>query len=120
MKAPEVVASDETPWVETSAGGLFFINAILAAPVMMVLLPWTLRWVLRVSGALNRPSRVLDPIPAVADHVLPIVGWLALPAAWLVWKALGVVELRWARRLLWLFLALHLGTVGFTVASLLG
>ncbi len=119
MRAPELPADGETPWVETSEGGLFFVNAILAAPIMMVLLPWVLRWVLRTSGALNRPSRVLDPIPAVAGHVLPIVGWLSIPAAWLVWKGLRVVEPRWARRLLWIFLALHLGTLAFTVVSVL-
>ena len=70
------------PWVETRAGGMFFVNAILVAPIYMALYPWTLRWLLRTAGILNRPSKVLDPVPAVADHVIPILGWLSIPAAW--------------------------------------
>lgn len=117
---PTTHRDDDTPWVETRAGGLFFVNAVLAAPALMTLYPWTLRWMLRAAGVLDRPSRVLDPVPAVAAHVAPVIGWLALPAAWLVWRNLRMVDRRWARVLLWIFLALHLGTVGYTISRWLG
>ena len=110
----------DTPWVETRAGGLFFVNAILAAPILMALYPWTLRWLLRAAGVLDRPSRILDPVPAVADHFIPVLGWLALPAAWLVWRTLGMVERPWARRALWLFLGVHTGTLVYTVTRFMG
>lgn len=108
-------AESSTPWVETRAGGLFFVNALLVAPMFMVLYPWTLRWLLRITGVMNRPSRILDPVPAVADYVIPVLGWLAIPAAWLVWKNLGIIDRVWARRALWVFLITHCGTVVYTV-----
>lgn len=117
---PEVPPASEAPWIETRAGGMFFVNAVLAAPVLMTLYPWTLRWILRAVGVLNRPSKVLDPVPAVADHLIPVLGWFALPAAWLVVRNLRIVERPWPRRLLWLFLAVHAGTVVYTVGKVLG
>lgn len=110
----------ENPWVETRAGGMFFLNAVLAAPVLMALYPWAIRRVLRVTGALDRPSRILDPVPAVADHLIPVLGWLAIPAAWLVIRNLRIVDRVWARRALWLFLVVHVGTVVYTVLRVLG
>ena len=88
--------------------------------MLMVLYPWSIRWLLRATGILDRPSRILDPIPAVADHVIPVLGWLAIPAAVLVWKNLRVIDRAWARRLLWLFLATHAGTVIYTVTRFMG
>lgn len=114
------ISDSEVPWVETRAGGLFFVNAVLAAPVLMALYPWALRWALRAAGVLDRPSRILDPVPAVADHFIPVLGWLAVPAAWLVVKNLRVVDRPWARRALWVFLAVHAGTVAYTVARVMG
>lgn len=108
-------SESETPWVETRPGGLFFINAVLAAPILMVLYPWTIRWVLRVTGVLDRPSRILDPVPAVAHHVIPVLGWLAIPAAWLVWKNMRIIDRVWARRALRVFFLVHCGTVVYTV-----
>lgn len=105
----------DLPWVETRAGGWFFINAILAAPIFMALYPWALRWTLRALGILDRPSRILDPVPAVADHFIPVLGWLSIPAAWLVLRNLRMVERPWPRRFLWLFLAGHAGTVVYTL-----
>jgi len=112
--------STETPWVETRSGTLFFVNAILVAPVFMALYPWTIRWLLRTLDILNRPSRILDPVPAVADHFIPVLGWAAIPAAWLVWKNLRIAEKPWARRALWLFLGAHAGTLTYTVVRVLG
>ena len=99
---------------------MFFVNAVLAAPALMALYPWTIRWVLRTAGVLNRPSKVLDPVPAVANHVIPILGWLAIPAAWLVIRNLRVARRPWARRALWVFLAVHVGTVVYTVMRVVG
>jgi hypothetical protein len=117
---PEIPPASEDPWVETRAGGLFFVNAILAAPALMALYPWTLRWIMRTAGVLDRPSRILDPVPAVANHVIPVLGWLAIPAAWLVLRNLRIVDRTWARRALWLFLAVHIGTVVYTVLRVAG
>jgi len=117
---PELPPSSDEPWIETRAGGMFFVNAVLAAPALMALYPWTIRWVLRTAGVLNRPSKVLDPVPAVANHVIPILGWLAIPAAWLVIRNLRVARRPWARRALWVFLAVHVGTVVYTVMRVVG
>lgn len=117
---PEVEPASENPWIETRAGGLFFVNAVLAAPVLMTLFPWTIRWILRTAGVLDRPSRVLDPVPAVANHLIPVLGWLAIPAAWLVIRNLRIVDRPWARRGLWLFLAVQVGTVIYTVLRVAG
>jgi hypothetical protein len=103
------------PWIETRPGGLFFINAVLVSPIFMALYPWTLRWILQGMGIIDRPSRILDPVPAVAAHFAPFLGWLSIPAAWLVWKNLKEVDRPWARVALWAFLAAHVGMVAYTV-----
>ncbi len=105
----------EEPWVETRPGGHFFINAVLVAPIFMALYPWTLRWLLRALGILDRPSRILDPVPAVAAHFAPFLGWLSIPAAWLVWKNLQEIDRDWARGALWIFLVAHVGMLLYTV-----
>ncbi|UCC25735.1 MAG: hypothetical protein JSU98_01305 [Gemmatimonadales bacterium] len=110
----------EVPWVETRAGGWFFVNAVLAAPVFMALYPWSVRWLLRTTGILDRPSRILDPVPAVADHLIPVLGWLSIPAAWLVLRNLRMVDRTWARRALCVFLVAHVGTLAYTVSRFLG
>ena len=120
VQPPDVAPSSEEPWIETRPGGMFFVNAVLAAPVLMALYPWSIRWVLRAAGVLNRPSKILDPVPAVADHVIPILGWLAIPAAWLVVRNLRIVDRPWARGGLLVFLAVHVGTVLYTLFRVLG
>ncbi len=117
---PSLPPSKSPPWVETRAGGVFFVNALLAAPVFVALYPWTLRWVLRVTGILDRPSRILDPVPAVAAHFAPVVGWLALPALAFALYGMRVVDRRWARVLLALFAVAHLGTLVYTVTTWTG
>ena len=109
--------TEASPWVETRAGGVFFINALLAAPLMMTLYPWTLRWMLRAAGLLDRPSRILDPVPAVAAHFAPVVGLLALPALAFTLHGLRIVDRRWARVLLGIFAIGHVGTLIYTVAA---
>ena len=107
---------DESPWTETRPGGLFFISALLAAPVLMTLFPVSLRWLLRTFAGLDRPSKVLDPVPAVAAYVAPVVGWLAIPALLFTLYALRSIDRTWAHRLTLLFLLVHVGTIAYTVS----
>ncbi len=116
---PELGAREKDPWIETRPGVVFFVNALLASPILLTLYPLTLRFLLRTAGILDRPSRVLDPVPAVAAHFLPVLGWLALPALALVVWNLRFVDRVWARRALWLFALVHLGTLAFTVRAVL-
>lgn len=116
---PELGARDADPWIESRPGLLFFVNALLASPILMTLYPVTLRFILRWTGILDRPSRVLDPVPAVAAHFLPVLGWLALPAFALVLYNLQIIDRVWARRGLWLFALVHMGTLVFTVRAVL-
>lgn len=117
---PSLPSDDSPPWIETRAGGVFFVNALLAAPVFIALYPWTLRWALRVAGILDRPSRILDPVPAVAAHFAPVVGWLALPALVFALYGMRLVEKRWAKGLLLFFAAAHVGTLIYTVMTWTG
>lgn len=119
---PELPETRETPWIETRSGGLFFVNALLASPMLLTLYPVTLRWILRTTGVLDRPSRVLDPVPAVAAHFLPVLGWLALPALALVIWTLRQTEpeRRWARRGLVLFALVQAGTFLYTLGLATG
>jgi hypothetical protein len=115
LEAPPRLA-DTNPWAETRPGGLFFITALLASPVLMTLVPVTLRWALRTFAGLDRPSRVLDPVPAVAAYVAPVVGWLALPALLFTLYAAREIDRRWARVLVWAFALVHLGTLAYTIS----
>lgn len=106
---------DDQPWIETRAGGLFFVNALLVAPVGIVLVPVLFGALVRWLGWVQGPSAMLDTIPAVAWYFAPRVGWLAAPAAWLAWKGRGVTERRWPRIWLTVFTGLHLAVLAFTV-----
>ena len=112
----ELPTAERPPWVESRAGGLFFLNALLVAPIAMAVYPVVLRALLRITVGFERPSAVLDPVPEVAAYVAPVLGWLSVPAAILVVLNLRVIDRRWARTLLWTFLAAHLGVVAYTVA----
>lgn len=118
--APSLPESGEPPWVETRAGAVFFVNALLAAPALMAVYPWALRWMLRAAGVLNRPSRILDPVPAVAAHVAPVVGWLALPALAFCLYGFRLADRRWARVLLGVFAVAHAATLIYTVGRWIG
>lgn len=118
--APSLPDRESPPWVETRPGAVFFLNALLAAPVVMAVYPWMLRWALRAAGVLDRPSRILDPVPAVAAHVAPVVGWLALPALAFALYGLRIADRRWARVLLAAFALAHLGTLVYTVSRWVG
>ncbi|MBW3535207.1 MAG: hypothetical protein KY453_08345 [Gemmatimonadetes bacterium] len=106
-----------TPWVETPAGWLFFLNAVLVAPVAMVLFPLVVGWTLRALGILEGPSRLWDPVPAVAAHVGPWLGWLAAVPLALTLRNLTMVERRGPRIALMAFLVAHLGVLCWTAVQ---
>ena len=110
----------DEPWIETRAGGLFFLNAVIVGPVALVLVPVVVGAVVRGMGLVEGPSAVLDTIPAVARYVAPTVGWLAAPAAWLVLWTLRGTEEKEARWALLVFLAAHLGVLAYTVSRWIG
>ena len=112
--------TSDVPWVETREGGLFFINAVLVAPLFMVLLPLGLRGLFRSLGALNRPSPVLDPIPAVAAHMLPVLGIALVIPLILTLKNLRIARRPAVKTALWIFLASHVGFLTYTVLSWFG
>jgi len=74
--APDLLGEGE-PWIETRAGSLFFVNALLAAPALLVLIPVTLGAVLRAMGVVES-SPFFDSVPAVAAHFAPVLGWLSV------------------------------------------
>ncbi|MBT8335947.1 MAG: hypothetical protein KJO11_05040 [Gemmatimonadetes bacterium] len=117
---PSLPDAASAPWVETRPGAVFFINALAAAPVFVALYPWAVRWLLRTAGILDRPSRILDPVPAVAAHFAPVVGWLALPALAFAIYGFRIADRRWARVLLGIFAVAHVGTVIYTAAQWVG
>lgn len=109
------------PWVETRAGGWFFVNAVLVAPELIVLVPLVARAALRAAGLVEGPSRFLDPIPAVADYMLPRLGWVLVVPIWTTVRNLRMEGVkRWARAALWAMLVLHLAFLGYTVERWLG
>ncbi len=106
----------QEPWVETRAGGLFFVSAVFVAPPLIALYPVLLRALLHALIGFDRPSRILDPVPAVAAYVAPVVGWLALPALWLTLTARAAADRLWAQRLLEIFALVHVGTLAYTIS----
>jgi hypothetical protein len=66
------------PFVETRAGSFFFLNAVLAGPALLVLWPVLLRSLLHGLGLIDGPSRLLDPVPALAAQAGPYVAWLSV------------------------------------------
>ena len=101
-----------TPFVETSQGGLFFMNAVMAAPALLVLWPVLLRALLRGAGALEGPSPLLDPVPALARQVGPYVAWLSAIPLLTCRRNLGMSLPLPARWVLLAVVALHVGVLG--------
>lgn len=113
---PEIdPGSADSPWIESREGMLFFLNAVLVAPELMVLFPLAVRSLLSALGRPDRPSPILDTIPAVAAHVLPWVGWLlVVPLATAAWN-LRVATRAVPRLALAGFLLVHLLFLAYTV-----
>lgn len=103
----------EEPFVETPAGGMFFLNAVLAAPALLVLTPVLVRATLRGIGALEGPSPLLDPVPAVAGLVASYLAWLSVLPLWSCWRNLRMPLPGAARWTLIAFGAVHAGVLGW-------
>ena len=102
---------DAPPFVETPAGERFFLNAVLTAPAILVLWPVLLRGMLRALGALDGPSRLLDPVPMVAAYVGPWIAWLSAIPLWMCQRNLGMPLPSPARWTLRGFQAIHVGVL---------
>ena len=94
------------------------MNAVLAAPALLVLWPALLRALLRGAGALDGPSPLLDPIPEMARQVGPYLAWLsAIPLETCRRNlAMGLsTPVRWALRA---FVTVHVGVLGWWVLAI--
>jgi hypothetical protein len=121
--APPASSSSEggERWIETREGTLFFLNSLFMFPYLMVLIPLATRIFVRgVVGGFEEPSVIVDTFPAIAEYLLPRMGWLALGPAWLTWKNLGLEHRPLPRAVLALLLIAHLFVVGWTVTGWLG
>ena len=112
--------ADGEPWVETTPGGWFFVNALLVAPELVVLFPLLAGRVVSFLAPGRDPSPFLDTIPFLASKALPYVGWLLVIPIWTAAKNLRMDLPLPARISLVLFLVLHVSFLGFTVGSWLG
>ncbi len=106
----------EERWIETKEGGLFFLNALLIFPWIMVLIPLLTRVFVRgVVGGLPRESVIVDTFPAMTEYLLPRAGWLLVIPVGLALHTLRVETRSLPRVALGIFLALHLIALGWTV-----
>jgi hypothetical protein len=105
------------PWIETRRGGLFFVNALLVSPELVVLFPLTLQWLVGLVAPYRNPSPFLDTIPFVASRSIPYLGWLLAIPIWTTIRNLRIEPLRLPRLALAFFLLLHLCFLGYTVLS---
>lgn len=105
------------PWIETRRGGLFFVNALLVAPELVVLFPLTLRFLVSLVAPHRNPSPFLDTIPFVASRSIPYLGWLLVIPIWTTIRNLRIEPLPLPRGALVFFLLLHLAFLGYTALS---
>ncbi len=107
----------DQPWIETKEGSLFFVNSLLVAPGLIVLVPLVLRAVLDAIGgpAAPSPSPVLDTIPTLAAYVVPFAAWILVIPVWLVVRNLRISARKSVRGALVFFLLVHLGYLGYGV-----
>lgn len=102
-------------WVETTEGGLFFVNALLAAPELVVLVPLGMKAMLRSLGLVGEASVYFDTFPMLAGYVLPWAGWLLAIPIWTTVRNLRMETPRWASAALLGFLAVHVSFLAWTV-----
>lgn len=105
------------PWIETRQGGLFFVNALLVAPELVVLFPLTLQLLAGLMAPDRDPSPFLDTIPFVASKSVPYLGWLLVIPIWTTIRNLRIESLLIPRLALGLFLLLHISFLGYTILS---
>ena len=113
-------SSADEPWVETREGGLFFVNALLIFPHVMVLFPLITRTVVRAGGGFADASPIVDTFPEIAEYLLPRAGWLLVVPIALASYGLRITRAAWARLALAVFLATHLAFLGWTVGVWFG
>ena len=99
------------PWVESKSGSLFFINALLTAPLLVVLFPLLLRAGLRAAGVLTGPFPIIDAFPTIAAYLVPYGAWLLLGPIYLIVRNLRMERILAARLALVFFSLLHLGFI---------
>ncbi|MGD8360905.1 MAG: hypothetical protein PVJ04_05700, partial [Gemmatimonadota bacterium] len=107
-------------WIETRQGGLFFVNAILVAPELVVLFPLALQLLVGLIAPERNPSPFLDTIPFVASKSIPYLGWLLVIPIWTTVKNLRLESLPIPRAALLVFLLLHISFLGYTLLSWVG
>ena len=110
----------EEPWIETREGGLFFINALLVAPELVVLFPLSLQLLVGLITSERNPSPFLDTIPFVASKAIPYLGWLILIPVWTTVRNLRMETRALPRLALAVFLLSHVTFLGYTVWSWVG
>jgi len=108
------------PWIETTQGGWFFVNALLAAPALVVLFPLAAGGVVSLLAPGREPSPFLDTIPFLASLALPYLGWFLVIPIWTTVKNLRMDGSSVARVALVGFLILHLAFLAYTVWSWVG
>lgn len=108
-------------WIETPRGSLFFVNALLVFPYVMIVVPLVTRIVVRGAlGGVARESTILDTFPLLAGYLLPRYGWLIVIPLFLVIRNLRVEPAVRPRAALLLFLLLHVGFLAWTGAGWMG
>jgi hypothetical protein len=115
-ESDQELESQEELWIETRRGGLFFVNAVLIFPQIMVLVPLLTRIYVRSRGGFPRESQIVDTFPTMAEYLLPRMGWLLLLPIGLVIHNLRLEKAFWPRVGLFGFLLVHLSFLGWTVA----
>jgi hypothetical protein len=108
------------PWIETPQGGWFFVNALLVAPEMVVLVPLAAGFLVSFIAPGREMSPFLDTIPFVASKAIPFLGWFLVIPIWTTIRNLRMDGLLLPRIALGIFLALHLSCLGYTVRSWVG
>jgi hypothetical protein len=112
-----VSLSRKEPWIETKQGEWFFVNALLVAPELVVLFPLAAGAVVSLLAPGREPSPFLDTIPFLASKALPFVGWLLVIPIWAAIRGLRMGGRLLPRIALGVFLAMHLGFLGYTIHS---
>ena len=102
-------------WIETREGGWFFVNAVLAAPAFIVVVPLVVGGVLRVTGVLRGYNRFIDTIPLIAAYVVPYAGLLMVVPLWLALRSLRWGGPRVAVLVLRLFAVAHAAALSYAL-----
>ena len=108
------------PWIETPQGGWFFVNALLVAPELVILLPQAVGLIASFLEPNRDPSPFLDTIPFVASKAIPFLGWFLVIPIWTTVRNLRMDGLLLPRVALGAFLVLHLSFLGYTIWSWVG